>query len=127
MEEEVTDKEIEPKFPLQKKKYTYTWRNKWITSRARSIDDFIETYERLAEQMRRWKEAGIILDPDIDGGIGDDYADFCTYDEKVALKEGFEEEAFEEGEEDFDSEDFSALEFQVNKYLTVKLFGTLIH
>ncbi|MFW9865617.1 MAG: hypothetical protein ACFFEN_05910 [Candidatus Thorarchaeota archaeon] len=42
-----------------KKKFITTWRNKWITSRAGSIDDFIATYEALAEKMRCWKEAVI--------------------------------------------------------------------
>lgn len=72
------------------------WRNKWIRAKAKDIDDFINTYEELAKSMKRWKSKGIILDPDIIGGVGDDYAQFCTYDEAIALKEGFEEDELEQ-------------------------------
>ena len=92
----MTDKKKDESSSLSSKKYVTTWRNKWITANASSIDDFIATYERLAGLMKRWKSEGIILDPDIIGGVGDDYAQFCTYDEAVALKEGFEEEYLEE-------------------------------
>ncbi len=128
MEEEVENKEIESKSPPLGKKYITTWRNKWITSNAGSIDDFITTYGQLAENMKRWKEEGIVLDPDIIGGIGDDYAQFCTYDEKVAIKEGFEEEIIEEYEEDLEGEgsNLSFLEFQINEYLTLKLIDRFI-
>ena len=121
MEEEGKITQSGPNAPPLKKKYTMTWRNKWITESAGNIDDFIKTYEHLAEMMRRWKSDGITLDPDIIGGIGDDYAQFCTYDEKVALKEGFEEEIFEEDEDDFDSETID--KFQINEFLSVKLIG----
>ncbi|MFW9872451.1 MAG: WD40 repeat domain-containing protein [Candidatus Thorarchaeota archaeon] len=82
--------------------------------------------------MRRWKEAGIILDPDIIGGVDDDYAQFCTYDEAVALKEGFEEEVFEEEDEedeafkDMIDKTYPPLEFQINEHLAIKTMGGLI-
>lgn len=102
----------------RKKKYVTTWRNKWITSGAGSIDDFIAVYDGLAEKMRRWKKLGITLDPDILGGVGDDYADFCTFDEAVALKEGFyEEEPYEDSEDPLDLQE---LFFVINEHLTVK-------
>ena len=41
---------------MEKIKYVSTWRNKWITSRAGSIDDFIETFESLAKMFKEWKE-----------------------------------------------------------------------
>ena len=125
MEKEGTDKEIETKSPQSGKKYVTTWRNKWLTSKAGSIDDFIKIYEETAELMRRWKSEGIIIDPDIIGNFGDDYAQFCTYDERVAIKEGFEEEIIEEEyEEEFS--DNSYLEFQINEYLTLKLVDKFI-
>jgi hypothetical protein len=107
----------------EEKKYITVWRNKWITSGAGSIDDFIRKYEQLAEQFKEWKADGIILDPDIIGGVGDDYAQFCTSDEKVALKHGFEED-----DEDFYEEDpyYTPLkipEFQVNEFISLKLVG----
>ena len=72
---------------VPKKKYISTWRNKWITSHAGTIDDFINTFEALAKQFRQWKEWGIKLHDD--GGIGDDYATFITDDMDVAIKAGF--------------------------------------
>jgi len=70
-----------------KKKYISTWRNKWITSQASTIDDFISTFEALAKQFRQWKEWGIKLHDD--GAVGDDYATFITDDMDVAIKAGF--------------------------------------
>jgi len=78
----------------KKRKFGYSFRLKWITADAQSIDDFINTYENLAEMMRRWKEKGIKIDSDIDVILGDDYTWFCTYDENVAKEEGFYEEFF---------------------------------
>ena len=72
---------------MEKEVYITTWRNKWITAKAGTIDDFISIFEELAEMFRRWKEAGIKLD--LDSGIGDDYADFYTEDKEVAIREGF--------------------------------------
>lgn len=64
-----------------------TWRNKWITSHANTIDDFISIFEALSKQFRQWKEWGTTLEDD--GGVGDDYATFITDDMDVAIKAGF--------------------------------------
>ncbi|MFW9874010.1 MAG: hypothetical protein ACFFG0_12960 [Candidatus Thorarchaeota archaeon] len=64
-----------------------TSRNKWITSRAATIDDFINTFEALAKQFRQWKEWGIQLYDD--GGVGDNYATFITDNMDIAIKAGF--------------------------------------
>ena len=40
----------------------YEWRNKWITSRAETIDDFIKVFEHRTGTLKRWKERGIELD-----------------------------------------------------------------
>ncbi|TKJ23929.1 MAG: hypothetical protein CEE43_01835 [Promethearchaeota archaeon Loki_b32] len=68
-------------------KYISTWRNKWITSHAATIDDFIDTFESLTKQFRQWKEWGIKLNDN--NGVGDDYATFITDDMDVAIKAGF--------------------------------------
>ena len=81
---------------MEKEVYITTWRNKWITANAGSIDDFISIFEELAESFRRWKKAGIKLDTD--SGIGDDYADFYTEDKEVAIREGFVSK-YEDGRE----------------------------
>jgi len=72
---------------MEKDLYTTTWRNKWITSHAGSIDDFIETFEHLAKKFKEWKEMGIKLSDE--GSVGDDYATFYTDDMDVAIKAGF--------------------------------------
>jgi len=72
---------------MEKTKYVSTWRNKWITSGAGSIDDFIKTFEALAKLFKEWKEMGIKLYPGC--STGDDYAEFYTEDMDVAIKAHF--------------------------------------
>ena len=72
---------------MTKKIYKTTWRNKWITSGATSIDDFINVFEFLAKQFREWKDLGIKLEDD--GGVSDDYATFIVDDMDVAIQAGF--------------------------------------
>ena len=72
---------------VSKKIYRSFWRNKWISSHASTIDDFVDTFEALAKQFQQWKEWGITLEDD--SGIGDDYATFITDDMDVAIKAGF--------------------------------------
>ncbi len=64
-----------------------TWRNKWLTSHAVTIDDFIPTFEALAKKFKDWKEWGIqLLD---NGPVKDDYATFIINDMDVAIRAGF--------------------------------------
>ncbi len=72
---------------MKKTRYVSTWRNKWITSDASSIDDFIKTFEAVVKMFKEWKEMGINLGPD--SSTGDDYAEFYTDDMDVAIKAGF--------------------------------------
>ena len=72
---------------MEKPKYVSTWRNKWITANAGSIDDFIQTFEGLAKMFKEWKEMGIKLYPGC--STGDDYAEFYTEDMDVAIKAHF--------------------------------------
>jgi len=67
--------------------YITIWRNKWITSNAKSIDDFINIFEALTKKFREWKDWGIQLHDD--GGVGDDYATFITDNMDIAVKAGF--------------------------------------
>lgn len=67
--------------------YMTIWRNKWVTSHAKSIDGFINTFETLVDKFRNWKRWGIqLLD---NGGAQDDYATFITNDMDIAIKAGF--------------------------------------
>lgn len=54
---------------MEKDVYISTWRNKWITSDAKNIDDFIKAFEELAKMFKEWKERGIELYDD--GGVGE--------------------------------------------------------
>ena len=72
---------------MTKKIYQITWRNKWLTSGATSIDDFIHVFEEVAKQFREWKELGVQLQDD--GGVADDYATFTVDDMDAAIKAGF--------------------------------------
>lgn len=72
---------------MEKPKYVSTWRNKWITANANSIDDFIQTFENLAKMFKEWKVMGIKLYPGC--STGDDYAEFFTEDMDVAIKARF--------------------------------------
>ena len=72
---------------MEKTKYVSTWRNKWITAGASSMDHFIQTFEHLAKKFKDWKEMGIKLD--LESSTGDDYAEFYTEDMDVAIKAGF--------------------------------------
>jgi hypothetical protein len=79
-------------------RYEYLWRNKWITSKATSIDDFIRTYGDLTEMFKEWKSKGVKLDPESD--VGGDYASFYVEDKTVADELEFDE--MEEFDEDCD-------------------------
>jgi len=72
---------------MEKNRYISTWRNKWITANAGSIDDFINTFKNLAKMFKEWKEMGINLHPG--SSTGNDYAEFYTDDMDMAIKARF--------------------------------------
>ena len=72
---------------MSEKMYMVTWRNKWITSGAKTIDDFIQTFEALAKKFKLWKEWGIKFHDD--ESAEDDYATFITDNMDIAIKAGF--------------------------------------
>lgn len=53
MEDEVEGTNVRENSPERARKYIKVWRNKWITSKAGNIDDYIEIYEDLGELMQR--------------------------------------------------------------------------
>lgn len=87
----------------RKTRYYLLWRNKWITAHAETIDDMINGLEGGAEELRKMRDAGIVLD----GGAEDDYAYLVTEDPEVAEKFGLIEEEFDEEDydEDYDEDD----------------------
>ena len=98
--------------------YITFFRNKWICSGAKTIEDFRDTYKNLYEMMQTWIDDGIKLSSD-NGCVEDDYAVFCTTDPVVAEKYGFEvEERYEEDEGEFGNEEDSESENNENIDIT---------
>jgi hypothetical protein len=81
-----------------RKRYITTWRSKWLTADAKSIDDMIKLLKSAADHLEQMKRDGVFLEEA--GGIGDDYANLVTTDPKVAEKYGFVDEAEAWGIED---------------------------
>ncbi|NEP45614.1 MAG: hypothetical protein F6K35_42950 [Okeania sp. SIO2H7] len=77
-----------------KGKYHLTWRNKFLTNDAKSINDMIDSLEFAVEQLREMRDAGVVLD----GGAEEDYAVLITDNPKIADRFGFWEV---EEEDDF--------------------------
>jgi hypothetical protein len=76
--------------------YQKTWRNKWLTANANSIEDMIDALQRAVDELRAMKAAGVVLKEDC--SVKDDYALLVTEDRAVAERFEFEEE--EEDDED---------------------------
>src|SRR5438105_4276226 len=77
---------MKTKQPVQT--YEYTWRNKWLTAEAKTIDDMIDGLQAAADELRAMKVKGVtLLDTP---GTQDDYAFLVTNDPAVAKEFGFE-------------------------------------
>jgi hypothetical protein len=85
-----------------KKRYETLWRNKWLTSEAKSIDDMIASLRAAADELDAMRKAGVTLEDS--GGVGDDCATLVTTDPEVAKKFGMEEEREYLEEDDDDDE-----------------------
>jgi hypothetical protein len=83
-----------------------TWRNKWITSDAESIDDMINGLRRGADQLEEMKKAGIYLADCT--GTADDYALLITEDPEVAARFEFHPSPTEEEENEGLSEEVAS-------------------
>lgn len=73
-----------------RKRYVTTWRNKWLTAEARSIQDMIDQLRAAADQLEQMQRDGVSLEDD--GGVGDDYAHLVSTDPKIAEKYGLVDE-----------------------------------
>jgi hypothetical protein len=84
------------------KRYVLLWRNKFLMTDAKSLDDMIATLDGAVDELRRMKADGVVLDPD--GGTADDYAQLVTTDPDVARKYDMHEESefFEDPPEGLD-------------------------
>jgi hypothetical protein len=81
--------------------YTMTWRNKWLTAEAKSIEDMIAALRAAADELDEMRKAGVRLIDD--GGVVHDYAELETTDPEVAQRFGLE--AVEDDDIDDDIED----------------------
>jgi hypothetical protein len=78
--------------------FELTWRNKYLTVRAASLDEMARLLEEAAAELRRMQGAGVLLASD--GGVADDYARLVTDDLAVAREFGFEPVVGEEDDPD---------------------------
>lgn len=79
------------------RRFTFLWRNKWLTAQAKTIQQMEALLRKAADQLAVMAADGVKLE---DGGTDDDYAMLVTSDPKIAKKHEMEEEEEEEEEED---------------------------
>jgi hypothetical protein len=72
------------------KRYLALWRNKFLTTDAKSLDGMIAALRDAVETLESMRADGVILEPG--GGTGDDYAHLVTTDPDVARKYDMQDE-----------------------------------
>jgi len=75
-----------------RRRYVMLWRNKWLTAKAKTIDEMIGMLRGASEELQAMKRDGVFLDAKREG-VDDDYAHLVTLDPVVAKKNGMEDEA----------------------------------
>src|SRR6266404_6374574 len=75
--------------------FSYTWRNKFIATHAKTLNEFRIALADGAALLARWEKLGITLQ---EGGAEDDYATFITDSKEIALAVGFLPEPLDEDE-----------------------------
>jgi hypothetical protein len=65
------------------RRYVHLWRNKWLTSEAKSIEDMATALRFASEQLAAMQADGVVLETD---GVADDYAHLVTTDPEIAKK-----------------------------------------
>lgn len=73
------------------RRYVTLWRNKWLTARAKTLDDMISALRGAAETLEAMQRDGVTLE--YDEAVGDDYAHLVTTDPEVAKKYDMVEES----------------------------------
>jgi hypothetical protein len=86
-----------------RKRYVTTWRNKWLTAEAKTIEDMIGMLRAAADHLDQMRRDGVVFEDD--GGVGDDYAHLVTTDPKVAEKYGMVDESEYWGADEDDDQD----------------------
>jgi len=83
-------------------RYTFLWRNKWLTANATSFDQMISLLQGAVDDLRQMRARGVAFVED--GGASDDYVTFTTDDPAVAEEFGFEEHDCGDQEEEFEDD-----------------------
>lgn len=86
-----------------KKRYVTLWRNKWLTSQAKTTDEMIASLRAAADTLEAMQRDGVVLEDD--GGTADDYANLVTTDPEVARKYDMVEESEFWGDDDQEDSD----------------------
>jgi len=86
-----------------RRRYVTLWRNKWLTTRANTIEEMIVALRRAADELEAMRSDGVTLQEE--GGTSDDYAYLVTSDPEIAKKHDMHEESEYWGAEDGESED----------------------
>ena len=73
------------------KRFVRTWRNKFLTSEAKSLGEMVQILQAAAQELSSMLADGVTLDPN--GGAGDDYALLVTTDPLIAKKYDMEDES----------------------------------
>jgi hypothetical protein len=73
------------------KRYVMTWRNKFLTVDATSLEEMATLVQEAAETLKAMVADGVVLDPD--GGTNNDYAVLVTADPDIAQKYGMQDES----------------------------------
>jgi hypothetical protein len=71
-------------------RYETNWRNKWLTTNARTIGEMANALQAAADVLREMQAHGITLDAGSD--VAGDYAALVTHDPAVADRFGLEPE-----------------------------------
>jgi len=74
--------------------YELIWRNKWLTSDAKTLGEMIDALRAAADELRAMQKKGVVLDEN--SPIADDHAFLQTDDPAVAKEFGFEQEEKDE-------------------------------
>jgi hypothetical protein len=75
-------------------RFTTFWRNKWLTSEAKTIEDMVDSLRAAADSLEQMAKDGIVLEDD--GAVADDYATLVTTNSAIAAKYGLDLEECED-------------------------------
>ena len=91
-------------------RYVTLWRNKWLTSDAKTLDEMIASLRDAADTLEAMRQDGVVLADH--GGVGDDYASLVTTDPEVAKKYDMIDESEYWGEEEGEGDEGDIAERQ---------------